>query len=108
MSEALTAIKAVVARGAWHVSNHAFEKLEKRGILASEVVAGLERSIVVEDYPDAHHGPSVLVLFPARDSRPVHAIWGLPRENPDIAVLITVYRPEPQQWSDDFIQRLPT
>ena len=105
MSGTLTAIARLVASGRYRVSDHAYEELAKDGILPSVVVNDVETVQVVEDYPDANRGPSVLVLGKDWESRPLHAVWGIPRQRPDIAVLITVYRPDPKAWSNDFLTR---
>jgi hypothetical protein len=80
--------------------------MEKGGILPSAVIEGLQSAVVVEDYPNANRGPSVLVLFPDAHGNVLHAVWGLSNALPDIAVLITVYRPDPLQWTPDFLKRL--
>ena len=108
MSGTLAAIVALVDRGAVHVSNHAFEEMQKDGILPSAVIENMGKARVVEDYPDANRGPSVLVLLEDRDNRPLHAVWGIPRQRPDIAALITAYRPDPKNWTSDFMKRSMT
>jgi len=47
----------------------------------------------------------VLVLQFDCDDRPVHAVWGIPKELPSPAVLVTAYRPDPKRWNDDFTER---
>lgn len=36
---------------------------------------------------------------------PFHAVLGIPKQRPDMAVLITAYRLDPDVWSDDFLTR---
>lgn len=103
--DTLAAILAMVARGNYRVSDHAYEEMVKDDIMPSQIVSGLEFALVVEDYPDANRGPSVLVLCSDGNKRPLHAVWGIPKQRPDIAVLITAYRPDPDVWSDDFLMR---
>ena len=80
--------------------------MEKGGILPSAVIEGLQSAAIVEDYPDANRGPPALVVFPDAPRNVLHAVWGLSKALPDIAVLITVYRPDPLQWTPDFVKRL--
>lgn len=101
----LAIIQAMVARGSYRVSDHAFEEMVKDDIMPSQIVAGLGTALFVEDYPDANRGPSVLVLLSDGNRRPLHAVWGIPKQRPDLAVLITAYRPKPDVWSDDFLMR---
>lgn len=79
--------------------------MQKDGILSSEIVGGLVNAHVVEDYPEANRGPSVLVRLFDRNGQPLHAVWGIPKRNRVIAVLITAYRPDPSAWTDDFLKR---
>ena len=103
--DTLAAILGMVARGNYRISDHAYEEMVKDDIISSQILSGLEAAIVVEDYPDANRGPSVLVLCSDGNKRPVHAVWGIPIQRPDMAVLITAYRPDPEVWSDDFLMR---
>lgn len=75
VSATLAILRALGRRGAVHISIHAFERTEKAGIVSDIVVNGLETAIVVEDYPDAKRGPSVLVLF-EHERQSLHAVWG--------------------------------
>lgn len=103
--DTLAAILGMVGRGNYRASDHAYEEMVKDDIMPSQIVSGLEFALVVEDYPDANRGSSVLVLCSDGDRRPLHVVWGIPKHRPDIAVLITAYRPDPEVWSDDFLTR---
>jgi hypothetical protein len=107
VSETLTRIQVHLAAGNFAVSRHAYDKLSKRGILPLDVIAAMENAIVVEDYPDAGRGPSVLVLIDTPETGSVHAVWGIHNENPGVAVLVTAYKPTSDIWTKDFKTRLP-
>lgn len=106
MSRTLTLIRELVASGKYAFSNHAYEELAKDDILPSEILAGLGVAVVVEDYPDAKRGPSVLVLSRGHDGTPLHAVWGVHSSDADKAILITTYKPNPTLWTPDFLKRL--
>lgn len=108
MSEVLLRIRALAAQGAVEVTQHGFRELSADDILVDDILAGLAAAVVVEDYPDAKRGPSVLVLQRDRDNNPVHLVWGIPRDTRSPAVLITAYRPDPLRWSSDFMRRRTT
>lgn len=82
------------------------EELRQDGIRLSDVLAGAKEAEIVEDYPDAFKGPTVLVLQLA-GGRPIHVIWGLAKASYNEATLVTAYVPDPQKWYDDFKRRKP-
>jgi hypothetical protein len=94
-----------VARQAVRVSDHAYDKLIKDDLFAVELFIGIARAVVVEDYPTAANGPSVLLLQQDFEGRPVHVVWGIPKGQETPAVIVTAYRPDPSRWSSDFTRR---
>ncbi len=77
-------------------------------ILAGDVIGGVNLATIVEAYPDAARGPSVLVLQRDGNGEPLHILWGIPKGQEAMAVLITAYRPDPARWSPDFRKRIKT
>jgi hypothetical protein len=107
VSETLRRVQTLVLRGEIEVSRHGLQELAKDDILLTDVIAGIAAARVVEDYPEYHKGPSVLVLQHDGDDLPVHVLWGIEQNTTGPAVLVTAYRPDPRRWSDDFTRRRP-
>jgi hypothetical protein len=105
MSETLQQIRSLIRRGEVRVSNHGYDELAADDILFADALAGIVAAEVVEDSPNYPKGPCVLVLEHDEESRPIHVLWGIPKGKSAPAVLVTAYRPDPDQWSDNFLTR---
>jgi hypothetical protein len=98
-------IRYLVAQGEIRISEHGYDELAQDGILAREVISGVEYGQVVEDYPGYPKGSCVLVLQRDRAGEPIHVVWGIPKSKETPAVVVTAYRPEPKKWTPDFMHR---
>lgn len=105
MSELLDHIRKLVTAGERRYSAHAVRELAADGILIKPLIDHIDTAVVVEEYPDYHKGPCVLVLQRDEMGAPVHLLWGIPASQERPAVLVTAYRPKPSQWERDFTQR---
>ena len=105
MSQTLQLVIDLVARQEVRISDHGYDELAADGILARDIIAGVECAMVVEDYPEYYKGPCVLVLQKDRDGRPIHVVWGIPRYAASPAVVLTAYRPDSKLWTEDFMRR---
>ena len=105
MSDTFGRIRALVSEGRVRISEHGYDELAADGLLAREIVEGVESAEVVEDYPDYPKGPCVLLLQRIRNGLPVPAVWGLPAGRASPAVLITAYLPDPERWEAGFNRR---
>ncbi len=104
-SKTLDTVRAHVAAGRVRVSEHGRLELADDNISLASLIAGLATAIVVEDYPDYVKGPCVLCLQRDEKGEPVHVLWGLAANAPDIVTLITAYRPDPGRWMEDWMTR---
>jgi Domain of unknown function (DUF4258) len=104
-SDTFEKIKSLVASGAILLSAHGYDELAEDDIFLDDIIAGLNAAAVVENYPVAAKGPSVLVLQRDLAGLPIHVVWGIPKGADGPAVLVTAYRPDPARWSGDFKER---
>lgn len=107
MTETLDRVRRLVANGQVRISDHGYDGLMSDDILAKDILDGVGTAYVVEDYPNAAHGPAVLVLQYDQSGKPVHVLWGIPAGRDGPAVVVTGYRPDPARWSDDYLRRKP-
>ena len=105
MEETLGRVQELVRNGEFFVSQHGREELVADDIGIEEILLGVPAAELVEAYPSAWKGPSVLVLQRDRIGRPIHVVWGLPREGLRPAVLVTAYRPDESRWTGNFKRR---
>jgi len=105
MSQTLQRIRELVAHREVRISEHGYDELADEDIFLEEILAGIAEAAVVEDYPTYHKGPCVLVLQRDERGRPIHVLWGIPKNAAYPAVVVTAYRPDPDRWSDDFMRR---
>lgn len=107
MSGTLERVLELVSRDEILISEHGYDELAADDIFLSDVLAGVEAAVVVDDYPDYPKGPCVLVLQKDAKGNPVHIVWGIPKGENSPAVVVTGYRPDPLRWSKDFLRKKP-
>lgn len=105
MSETLERVVSLIAKRKVEVSVHAVRELSADGLAIMPLLLAMDTAFVVEDYPDYHKGPSVLVLLWDEHDQPVHLVWGIAKGNQEPAVLVTAYRPDPDRWHPGFTRR---
>jgi hypothetical protein len=95
-------IKAIRG-GRIRITDHADEEAQSDRISFDQIFSSVFRGEIIETYPDDKPYPSCLICGQTYGRDSIHSVWGY---NPDTdwAVLITVYRPDPDRWID-FKQR---
>ena len=80
---------------------HAVQRLFERKISLKKARQVFATGETIEDYSDDMTSPSRLILG-WEGKRPIHMVVS---ESADETVVITVYSPEPSQWTKDFKRR---
>lgn len=91
-------VKAIES-GQIRVTDHADEEAQADRLILDEIVFSVLYGEIIEDYPNDKPYPSCLIYGEKSDGQPVHSVWAYNKEN-QWAVLITVYRPDPNRWTN--------
>jgi hypothetical protein len=83
-------IRQLVAEGKYIVGQHASERLEERGIMEWQVVAGLENGYLMAERRDAQPNPAVEVREELPDGMEFKAVWSYLHQS-GVAKLVTVH-----------------
>ena len=86
------------------ITDHADEEARADRLSFAEIFFSVLRGEIIERYPEDKPYPSVLILGETFAGAPVHSVWAYNEEN-RWAVLITVYRPDPDRWVDGRVRR---
>lgn len=78
MSQTLEKVRELVKAEQVLVSDHGYDELANDNIFVQDVLGGIDAAVVIEDYPDYHKGPCVLVLQ-RDDHGSIHVLWGIPK-----------------------------
>ena len=90
MGQLFATIRQLVAEGKYVVGEHASERLEERGIMEWQVVAGLEDGDLIAERRNATPNPAVEVRESLPDGVEFKAVWSLLRQS-GVAKLVTVH-----------------
>lgn len=89
MARLLDMVRDLVNEGKYVVGKHAAERLEERGILEWQAVAGREDDVLIAKRPDASPNPAVEVRESLPDGTDLEAVWSLLPQS-GVAKLVTV------------------
>ncbi|MBF8264526.1 MAG: hypothetical protein HW384_390 [Dehalococcoidia bacterium] len=73
-------------------------------ITDSEVFEVIQEGEIIEGYPDDEPYPSILVLGKTIQGRNIHVVCAY-SEVDQLAIVITVYEPDPSRWINGRIRR---
>lgn len=83
-------IRELVSEDRYLIGLHASERLDERGILEWQAVAGLDDGELFDERPDAKPNPTVEVLEQLPDGIEFKAVWSYLKQS-DVAKLVTVH-----------------
>src|SRR5438874_1274174 len=90
MSQLFDTIRRLIAEEKYIVGDHASERMEERGIMEWQAVAGLEEGELIAERPNATPNPAVEVRESLPDGTQFKAIWSHLRQS-GVAKLVTVH-----------------
>jgi hypothetical protein len=90
MGQLFDTIRQLVSEEKYVVGLHASERLEERGIMEWQAVAGLEDGEVIAERLGASPNPAVEVRETLPDGTEFKAVWSLLRQS-GVAKLVTVH-----------------
>ena len=84
---------------------HAIQRMFERHIPARDVLRVLQTGETIEEHSDDVPYPNRLMLG-WHGKQPLHLV-AVENTSENETILITVYRPDPEQWKPDFKRRKP-
>ena len=94
--EILDIVRAIQA-GRIRITDHADEEAQDDNLNYDEIFFSVVQGEIIEQYGKDRPFPSCLVYGCTFEGEPVHSVWAY-NEQTRWAVLITVYRPDPERW----------
>ena len=90
MAQLFETIRGLVMDEKYIIGQHAAERLDERGIMEWQAIAGLEDSTLIVEKPDAQPNPAVEVREVLPDGTEFKAVWSYLRQS-GVAKLVTVH-----------------
>jgi hypothetical protein len=81
------------------ITDHADEESAADKITLDEILFSVLRGEIIEHYPADQPYPSCLIFGTSPSGVALHSVWAYNGDN-GWAVLITVYRPDPERWTN--------
>jgi len=79
------------------ITDHADEEAHADALVLADIFSSVSQGEIIETYPTDRPYPSCLVYGNSGRQDPIHSVWAYNSET-QWAVLITVYRPDPDRW----------
>ena len=102
MEVKISAIRQLCASASFRWTDHAMQRLIKRGISPDEVIEALLHGDIIEQYPTDYPYPSCLVFAMVRINRPLHVVCSIGEGR---LIIITAYVPDKERWDTTFTRR---
>ena len=90
-------VKQAIRAGRVRITDHADEEAENDGLRFDEIYFSVLHGEVIEDYPSQKPYPGCLIFGRTFAGDAVHSVWAYNKVS-GWAVLVTVYRPDPERW----------
>ena len=81
------------------ITDHADEEAQADLLTFDEIFFSVLQGEIIEEYPTDWPYPSCLIYGDSFNGEPIHSVWAYNQDS-QWAVLITVYRPDPDRWVD--------
>jgi hypothetical protein len=96
-------IRKKIQQDQFEYTQHAVDQSITRHISVQELREAIEKSEIIEEYPDDKYGPSCLLLGFTKKNRPIHIHCSYPSR--PLIKIVTLYQPDPQLWIDLKVRR---
>ena len=93
----IAAIREAIQANRIRITDHADEEVAADRLAFDDIYHSVLGGEIIEDYPTSKPYPSCLIYGSTSGGEPVHTVWAY-NERTHGAVLITVYRPDPDRW----------
>ena len=93
----LEILKQLIFEDGYKATIHATYEMDADNLAISDVLNSMHNCEIIEDYPLNKPFQSCLILGFNSYEEPIHTVWGYD-EKGKTAILITVYRPDPELW----------
>ncbi|MBW8050284.1 MAG: DUF4258 domain-containing protein [Cytophagales bacterium] len=80
-----------------NITFHAKQEARNDLLVLDDILFSVSNGEVIEDYQTDMPYPSCLIYGKSSGDEPIHSVWAYDPES-KIAILITVYRPNPNRW----------
>lgn len=97
----LKGIQDKIKEGDYRFSDHAVKRMIKRSINRHEVEDTILSGEIIEEYPKDKYFPSCLIYGKTAKGEDLHVQISLP----PLVVVITTYKPDPDEWISPKIRR---
>ena len=84
------------------ITDHADEEAAADRVSIEHALNSIAAGEILEQYPGEQPYPSCLIY--SQSDGPLHSVWAYNEKN-SWAVLITIYRPDPQRWLNWRVRR---